>query len=153
MVASALSNGGRVAKAVYIMLISMAPMIENKASMLVAAALHVKWSIAYLCTSVGCFLPTPFLLTRGDKLLKKLRRYPVVNAAMAKVDHFVQTHPKFLKKNAYRSLFFVIAIPFTGIGIWAGCALSNLLGLEKHRSMRAILAAIVVSGLITVFTS
>lgn len=72
---------------------------------------------------------------------------------MSKVERFVQRHSKFFEKDAYLSLLLVISIPFTGIGIWAGCVLCNLLGLEKRRSLRAIAAAVAISGLVTTLTS
>lgn len=148
-----LLNSSRLTKDFGIVVLSAMPMIENKGSTLLAAALNMKWYIAYLCTCVGSFLPTPFLLKQGGDLLSKLRRYPGAGKALNSVDAFVAKHPRFFKRHAYFSILVVISIPFTGIGIWAGCALCNLLGLEKKRSLWMITLAIIVSGLITTLTT
>lgn len=153
MTSAFLLNSSRLTKDMGIMLLSAMPMVENKGSTLLAAALNMKWYIAYLFTSLGSFLPTPFLLKQGGELLEKLRRYPGVDKAMDRVDGFVAKHPRFFQRHAYISILIIISIPFTGIGIWAGCALCNLLGLEKKRSLWTIALAIVVSGLITTLTT
>lgn len=153
MTTAFLLNGSRLTKGFGILLLSAMPVVENKGSTLLAAALNMKWYLAYLFTSLGSFLPTPFLLKQGGALIEKLRRYPVAGNTLEKVDAFVEKHPRFFKHHAYFSILLVISIPFTGIGIWAGCALCNLLGLEKKRSLWMIAVAIIVSGLITTLTT
>ena len=53
---------------------SMLPFIENKGSILLAAALNMKWYISYAETTIGSFLPVPFLIMVGKRGLQRLRR-------------------------------------------------------------------------------
>ena len=63
----------------------MVPLIENKGSIILAAALDLKWYIAYLGTSLGTFLPVPFLLRNSRKKLARLRRFGPIASIMAHV--------------------------------------------------------------------
>lgn len=148
-----LSHTGFFLRDLGLMLLSMVPLVENKVTLVMAAALNVKWYTAYFCTSVGCLLPAPILLGRGTIAIQKLRRYRPIDTMMCRVDAFVQRHPHFFEQNAYRSLLLIIAIPFTGIGVWAGCVLCNMIGLEKKRSLKTIALATAISGMITTLTS
>ena len=62
---SALIGAGNTIKSVVVLLSSMTPILENKGSILLGAALNLKWYLAYIGSSIGSFLPVPFLLRAG----------------------------------------------------------------------------------------
>lgn len=128
---------------------SMLPFIENKGSILLAAALNMKWYISYAETTIGSFLPVPFLIMVGKRGLQRLRSNRIVGKFIVKVDTFAEKHADFLHKHAYLAMTVIISIPFTGIGCWAGALLSNILSLDRKRACGAIFAGVIVSGLIT----
>ena len=140
---------GSVAKSVFVVLSSMAPFVENRGSILLAAALDVKWYLAYVGTSIGSFLPVPFLLKAGERGMRQLRRFSPAAKALDQVEAFSRQHEVFLQRHGYLALALIISVPFTGIGSWAGVLLSNMLGLDKKHSTAAILAGIIVSGFFT----
>lgn len=146
-------NDSRVLRDAGLFFCSMLPFVENKAAILLAAALNVKWYVAYFFSSLGCLVPARFLLRHGTAALEKLRRWRPADAMLGGVDRFVQQHPRFFEKNAYLSLLLVISIPFTGVGIWAGCAICSILKLDKRRSWWTMAAAIALSGLVTTLTT
>lgn len=117
---------------------SMIPFLENKGSVIMGAALHLKWYQNALVSSVGSFLPIPFLLLGGGRLVSAMRRVPMFDRFVRKVEVFVEEHKRFFQKNVYISLALIISLPFTGIGIWLGCVLATLLGLEKKNSILAL---------------
>ena len=51
-VQTALVGAGGAVKSIFVVLSSMAPFVENKGSILLAAALNVKWYLAYIGTSI-----------------------------------------------------------------------------------------------------
>ena len=65
---------------------SMLPFIENKGSILLAAALNMKWYISYAETTIGSFLPVPFLIMVGKRGLQRLRSNRIVGKFIVKVD-------------------------------------------------------------------
>ncbi len=148
-VQTALVGAGGAVKSIFVVLSSMAPFVENKGSILLAAALNVKWYLAYIGTSIGSFLPVPFLLRAGDRGMQRLRRFGPAARVLDQVEAFSRQHEAFLKRHGYLALALIISVPFTGIGCWAGVLLSNMLGLDKKHSTAAILAGIIVSGFLT----
>lgn len=79
----------------------MAPFVENKGSILLAAALNVKWYLAYIGTSIGSFLPVPFLLRAGDRGMQRLRRFGPAARVLDQVEAFSRQHEAFLKRHGY----------------------------------------------------
>ena len=146
---TAFAGAGNALKSVVVMLSSMTPFLENKGSILLGAALNLKWYFAYIGSSVGSFLPVPFLLRVGEKGLDRIRRSRLGSKVMRKTDDFVQRHRSFFDHRGCVALALIVSIPFTGIGCWAGVLLSDLLGLDRKHSACAILIGIVVSGLLT----
>ena len=128
---------------------SMIPFVENKGSVLVGVALHMKWYLNAAVSSVGSFLPIPFLLQGGKKLVDAMRRYPLFDWFVQKVERFAEEHRAFFQRNIYLSLALIISLPFTGIGIWLGCVLASILGLDKKNSMAALACGVVLSTFFT----
>ena len=137
------------AKSIAVFFSAMVPLIENKGSIILAAALDLKWYIAYLATSLGSYLPVPFLLRNSRKKLAVLRRFRPVEFVMGHVDAFAKKHAAFLHRHGSMALALIISIPFTGIGSWAGVLLVDILKLDPKRSAAAIFAGVVVSGFLT----
>lgn len=128
---------------------SMIPFIENKGSVLVGVALHMKWYLNAFVSSVGSFVPIPFLLGGGKRMVAAMRRYPLFDRFVKKVEGFAQEHQDFFRRNIYLSLALIISLPFTGIGIWLGCVLASILGLDKKNSMAALACGVVLSTFFT----
>ena len=146
---NALASAGNAVKSVVVLLSSMTPLLENKGSILLAAALNLKWYLAYIGSSIGSFLPVPFLLRAGERGMNRIRRSRLGAKVLRRADHFVQRHRSFFDHRGCFALALIVSIPFTGIGCWAGVLLSDLLGLDRRRSACAILIGIVISGFIT----
>ena len=146
---SALIGAGNTIKSVVVLLSSMTPILENKGSILLGAALNLKWYLAYIGSSIGSFLPVPFLLRAGERGLNGIRRSRLGAKALRRTDEFVQRHRGFFDRRGCLALALIVSIPFTGIGCWAGVLLSDLLGLDRRRSACAILIGIAISGFLT----
>ncbi|MDK2813393.1 MAG: hypothetical protein PWQ08_648 [Clostridiales bacterium] len=144
-----ITQSGTWAKGIVVFFSAMVPLIENKGSIILAAALNLKWYIAYLGTTIGTFLPVPFLLRNSRKKLAGLRRFGPIGATMAHVDAFAKKHAAFLHRRGCMALALIISIPFTGIGSWAGVLLADILKLDPKRAAVAIFAGVVVSGFLT----
>ena len=144
--AAALSTEGAFAQAISVFFASMLPFVENKGAIILAAALKMKWYLAYLLTTIGTYLPVPFLLrmkkhplgekTTSPKLLKNARQA-------------LERHEGQLKKYGPPALFVVVCIPFTGVGCWIGSILAKLTGMDEREAGLAILGGTLVSGLVT----
>ena len=144
-----ITQSGTWIKSIVVFVSAMVPFIENKGSIILAAALDLKWYIAYLSTSIGTFLPVPFLLRNSRKKLARLRRFAPISFIMTHVDDFAKKHAAFLHRRGGVALALIISIPFTGIGSWAGVLLADILKLDPKRAAAAIFTGVVVSGFLT----
>lgn len=146
---TALGNISSAAKGLVVLLSSMAPFIENKGSIFLAAALNLKWYLAYFASSIGSFLPIPILLRIGENGKKKIRNSRAGKKFAASADRFIARYRPFLDRYGYFALVLIVSVPFTGIGCWVAVLLSELAGLDRRHSALAIFAGIVISGLLT----
>ena len=56
-------------------------------------------------------------------------------------------------KGTYFALFLFVAIPIPGTGAWTGTLAASILNLDFKKTMFAILAGVLVAGLIMLFAS
>ena len=61
-------------KDLFVLLLSMVPIAENRLAIPVAAALRLKWQQAFLCTTAGSFLPVPYVMKGSGPLADRARR-------------------------------------------------------------------------------
>lgn len=148
-VETVLGNISNAAKGLVILFSSMAPFVENKGSILLAAALHLKWYLAYFASSIGSFLPIPFLLHSGDKGKKRLESNRVGKKFTSSADRFINSHRRFFDRYGCFALLLIVSVPFTGVGCWLAAFLSKVMGLDRRQSAAAIFLGIVISGLLT----
>ena len=125
-VETVLGNISNAAKGLVILFSSMAPFVENKGSILLAAALHLKWYLAYFASSIGSFLPIPFLLHSGDKGKKRLEGNRVGKKFTSSADRFINSHRRFFDRYGCFALLLIVSVPFTGVGCWLAAFLSKV---------------------------
>ncbi len=145
--AAALSSDGILTQLLAVFAASVLPFIENKGAILLAAAVKLKWYLAYLVTCLGSYLPVPFLL-RMKKCPTGEKKKP--SKLAAKAHQALERHEGQLRKYGPPALFVCVCIPFTGVGCWIGSVLADLTGMDKKRAGLAILGGTLVSGLLTV---
>ena len=80
-------------KDLFVLLLSMVPIAENRLAIPVAAALRLKWQQAFLCTTAGSFLPVPYVMKGSGPLADRARRVGFVERGLGRVERFAQKHP------------------------------------------------------------
>ena len=145
--AAALSLEGLLAQCLAVFFTSLLPFVENKGAIILAAALKMKWYLAYALTTIGAYLPVP--------LLFRMKKHPFGEKAtppklLNKAHQALEKHEGKLKKYGPPALFVCVCIPFTGVGCWIGSILAKLTDMDERRAELAILGGTLVSGLITV---
>lgn len=145
---ASLFSGVSASKIVEVFVASVLPFVENKGAILLAASLKLKWYLAFLASSVGAYLPVPFLLKAKPKRLTAHARNAarMLPSSVAKPRAFVR---KCLQKYGHWGIFLAVSVPFTGVGCWLSAIVANLAGINKRYSALAILLGTLVSSLIT----
>ena len=60
-----------VSRFVQVFVASVLPLVENKGAIVLAASLKLKWYIAVLTSTLGAYLPGPFLLRAKTQHLRR----------------------------------------------------------------------------------
>lgn len=124
------------------------PFIENKGAIVLAASLKLKWYAAFLASTLGAYLPVPFLLhVKASTLRRRLSDASAL--CRPSVRKAGQRCRRALARYGHWGIFLVLSIPFTGVGCWLSAILANLGGVNRRRAAGAIFLGTLVSGLIT----
>lgn len=149
MVESLVSGLGTLGRNLFVFLVSLTPFCENKGSIMLGATMNLKWYLSFFTSSAGAILPVPFLLGSGEKIRVWAHSSRFFSGPMRKIDQFLDSHQQFFAKHGWLALLLITSLPFTGIGIWAGCLIANLAGLDRRQSLWALFGGVILSGLFT----
>ncbi len=129
-------------------IISMAPVLELRASVILGAAMGLDWYRVLAVCLLGNLVPIPFIILflrpvlnyfKQTKSLSKLANW-VQNRTMAKAD-------KVLKYETFGLSLFV-AIPLPGTGGWTGAIIAALLDMQLRRALPAICFGVLCAGIL-----
>lgn len=90
-----------------------------------------------------------FFLDRIHHLLLNLRLYRksfyfYLSKIQKKVDRFEKKYSEL----GFFALVLFVAIPLPGTGAWSGCIMAWILGLDRKKSIMAIIAGVMIAGLL-----
>ena len=135
---------GTGAKALLIFFTSMLPFTESKGSILLGAALKIKWYLSWLMAAFGSYIVVPIIVFTKKRKCTSLDQ--LTERAKTK-------HPKvitYLRKYGCLGLIILISIPFTGIGNWFGALTARLLHLDRRKACASIFIGDLIGSLVTV---
>ena len=58
-----------------------------------------------------------------------------------------------IERLKYWGLLLFVGIPLPGTGVWTGCLIAALLGMDKKKSMLASIGGVVMAGIIMMIVS
>ncbi len=134
-----------------VFIMSMVPIVELKGAIpFGVAVLNVPFWQAFTIAEIGCAIPVPFIIYLwhwGVELVGKigfLKRFAdwVAHRAVSKSSKIMNS------RFTYLALFVFVAIPLPTTGVWTGSVIAALFGLDKTRSIIAILLGNIVAGLL-----
>ena len=149
-------------KILVVLLISMVPLVELRGAIPVAVGMDLglpEW-LVLIVAIIGNIIPVPIIYFFARKVLewgskrkwKPFREF--CNFCLKKGEKGGQ---KLLKKagnyGTYFALFLFVAIPIPGTGAWTGTLAASILNLDFKKTMTAIIAGVLVAGLIMLAVS
>lgn len=149
-------------KILLVFVISMIPLIELRGAIPVAIGMDLglpEW-IVLIIAMVGNILPVPIVYLFARKVLNwgttKCKWKPFknfCNFCLRKGEKAGQKLLKKAKSGVYFALFLFVAIPIPGTGAWTGTLAASILNLDFKKTTIAIVAGIIVAGLIMLAVS
>lgn len=148
-------------KILIVLIISMIPLIELRGAIPVAVGLDLglpEW-LTLIVAIIGNMLPVPFIYLFARKVLdwgSRVKWEPFRNFCNFCLEKGEKAGSKLLKSaksGAYVALFLFVAIPLPGTGAWTGTLAASILNLDFKKTIFAIMAGVLVAGLIMLTAS
>ncbi len=149
-------------KILIVLLISMVPLIELRGAIPVAVGMDLglpEWLVLIIAI-IGNIIPVPIVYFFARKVLnwgskrkwKPFQKF--CNFCLKKGEKGGQNLlQKTGKYGTYFALFLFVAIPLPGTGAWTGTLAASILNLEFKKTMIAIIAGVLLAGLIMLAVS
>ena len=136
-----------------VLILSMLPVTELRATIPLALALGVAPFKAYLLAVLGNLIPIVPILLLLEPLSLWLRRFPAVGSIFQKILARTRRKGAQVQKYGILGLLFFVAVPLPGTGAWTGAFLAWLLGLNIMLSVIAISAGVIMAGILVMLAS
>lgn len=102
----------------------------------------------YIISVIGNFLPVPFILWLFRPILKHLKKIRIFKRFTMWLENRTREKASKLAKISAGALFVFVAVPLPTTGAWTGAMIAALLDMRFKYALPAILAGIMVAGLI-----
>ncbi|MBR2641191.1 small multi-drug export protein [Candidatus Saccharibacteria bacterium] len=149
-------------KILIVLFISMVPLIELRGAIPVAVGMDLglpEW-LVLIVAIIGNIIPVPLIFFFARKILNwgsKQNWKPFKQFCNFCLKKGEKGGEKLLKKTGnygtYFALFLFVAIPIPGTGAWTGTLAASILNLDFKKTMIAIIAGVLVAGLIMLAVS
>ncbi|MFY9483570.1 MAG: small multi-drug export protein [Tissierellaceae bacterium] len=144
-----------------VILTAMLPVIEVRGAIPVGIALGMSPFHATLLAFLGSIIPVPFILWTIRPIFTYLRRTKLFRRLVNTLTDKSMRKSGKVKKYGYIGLFFFVAIPLPGTGVWSGSLIAALLNMRiKYAFPTIVLGNLVASiaimllsfGVVNIFT-
>jgi len=141
-------------KLLYIFLISMVPLIEQRGAIPVGIiGYHINPLTVFLVSLLGSFVPAPFIFFFFNKILTWMKKVKLLPKFTDFIEKKVQKGAKQVEKYMEIGLTLFVGIPLPTTGLWTGTAIAAFLGLDFKKSMACVfLGGIISAAIITVLS-
>ena len=149
-------------KILVVLLISMVPLVELRGAIPVAVGMDLglpEWAVLIIAI-IGNIIPVPIIYFFARKFLEwgaKRQWKPLKRFCNFCLKKGTKAGEKLLQKagdyGTYFALFLFVAIPIPGTGAWTGTLAASILNLDFKKTIIAIIAGILVAGLIMLLIS
>ena len=139
-------------KYLIVFLISMFPLIELRGAIPYAVGFKLPLLPSYIIAILGNMLPVPFIFFFARKILEwgKDKKFTkkFFTFCLEKGNKGGKKLQEKAGRNVYLALFLFVGIPLPGTGAWTGTLAASLLNLDFKKSVLAIMAGVVLAGII-----
>ncbi len=120
-----------ISKQVFVMLVSMLPLIELRGGIVVARLLKLSLGQALIFSLIGNIIPIPFILLFINRIFDWLR-----------------PKSESVSRAEFWGLVGFVGIPLPGTGGWTGALIASLLKIDVKKASAAILLGIAIAATI-----
>ena len=144
-------------KYIIVFFVSMVPLIELRGAIPIAVGLGLDKLISFLIAIVGNMLPVPFIYLFARKILEWGKDKKVIGNfftwCLNKGERGGQKLESKAGRGLYWALFLFVGIPVPGTGAWTGALAASMLKLDFKKTVLAVMAGVLLAGLIMMAVS
>ena len=142
---------------IYILLISMVPLIELRGAIPVAFGIHevhpeFNLPLAYLIIAIGNMIPVPFIFFFARRVLEwgKDKRFigKFFTWCLEKGEKGGEKLKAKAGRGLYVALLLFVGIPLPGTGAWTGTLAASFLNMDFKKSILAVIGGVALAGII-----
>jgi len=143
-----------LSKILYVLGMSMLPIIELRGGIPLGAGLGLNWQTALIVAMVGNMLPIPFILLFLKPIFAWMKRKSSKLQKIAeKLEAKGEKAGEEIKKYEFWGLTLFVAIPLPGTGAWTGALASVVLDMSFGKSLLACALGVLGAGIILTIIS
>ncbi|MBE5997363.1 MAG: small multi-drug export protein [Lachnospiraceae bacterium] len=131
-----------------VFVISLFPILENRAGIILAFMLKLPLWEAILFSAIGNILPIPFILLFIRKIFDWLRPTKFFGGIVKKLEDRAMKKSDGVRKAEFMGLLLFVGIPLPGTGGWTGSLIASLLEVDIKKASIAILCGIALAATI-----
>lgn len=138
----------------YIVLISMVPVIELRGAIPVGLAMDLPFWTTFIAALIGNLIPVPFLILFTRKVFEWLRKKSaLLEKFVSKLEAKAASKEELLKKYELLGLCILVAIPLPGTGAWTGSLVAAVFDLRLKHAFPVIALGVLIAGIIVSIVS
>ena len=140
-------------KEIIIFVISLMPILELRGGLIAASLLNVNPVVSFIVCFIGNLLPVPFILWFITPLFDKLKKTKRLSKFVHKIENKAISKKGQIEKYEFWGLLFFVGIPLPGTGAWTGSLIASMLGMDKKKSLIAVIFGVLLAGIIMMLLS
>lgn len=141
-------------KILYIMLISMVPLIEQRGAIPVGIlGYQMNPLLVAIVSLIGSFIPAPFIYFFFNRIFAWMKTIKLFDKFTNFVEKKVQKGSKKLEKYKEIGLITFVGIPLPTTGLWTGTAVAAFMGLDFKKSMVCVFLGGIISAILITILS
>lgn len=139
-------------KYLWVIFISMVPLIELRGALPVAIGLGIDLPIAFAICIIGNMIPVPFIFLFARKVLEWGKDKKFIGKFFTFCLEKGEKGGRKLEEKAGRGLYWAlllfVGIPLPGTGAWTGTLAASILDMDFKKSVIAVLLGVLLASII-----
>ncbi len=140
-------------KELFVIFISMLPIVELRGGLPVAISLGLNPVWAFVVCVIGNILPVPFILWFITPIFNHLRKTKTFKGFVEKMELRARSKQAEVEKWEFWGLMVFVAIPLPGTGAWTGALIASVIDMKKDRALLSVVLGVIIAGIIMVVVS
>lgn len=133
----------------YIVVISMVPVIELRGAIPVGLGFGLPFWPVFIAAMIGNLLPVPFLILFTRRVFEWIRKKSsLLERFVSKLENKAASKEALLKKYELLGLCILVAIPLPGTGAWTGSLVAAVFDIRLKHAFPAIALGVLIAGII-----